>query len=917
MNTRTFLLAAVVVAVLAACNEVPVRNLTTTYQVQIQELRDRGKPAKLDILWVVDDSSSMCQEQQSLASSFAAFLEVFQRYTSIDMQLAVTSTNVCPVDPKKPGVAIRGKFMYKPATTFPIACMENRQITCLTDDDCRNNPTLPDAQNWVCDGKPAADLYTCDRPASSGEDPYPGDVLRSTNSTCRYLCDRAADPAQCARVFGAPEGCGDAGGGASAPMCEAGSCDTDKCLANATLDASVDCGLLCRGQDCADVCVGFLGDSAACASRCQAASGSCFDVCESVSKTGPCSDVCASDWGCVERCEAYLYDPAKCASACAAGTGAACRSACGTSFPNQDFLCFLACDSGYDCTDRCIAEFGASTYRCVMPSGSPNNSGCLRPPPTRFCPANGPTILNLGIADQWLKDWIAGDWAGHPDWDPAWKNLPLGDTDAEYDAREVARTAVFEQLFICMATIGAEQEPCGLQEQGLRAAWMALDPEGENADQAKRFLRDDAYLLVVVVSDEEDCSAPDLCDRRDPFTGQLLTNVQCIPAETYNSKCSCLRDENGCLPGQDPSKGECDPSKCLINGRFVRGNCPLYSTDSTVNRLRSLKPDPAQVVFAAISGDVQVDAQGNADTSTGLYRVDDPAAIAARYFECKCDGYEQRSPHTYICSSSNGKADPGFRYKRVAQSFGLGRFGQFANICSDEGIGPSLEQIANLVIPILTKVCLPRPMEWSCADKCVDTFNDTAKCEAACAAEDCFAACQETFPGEPGCADICAAGEFVEVYKYDAAGNCQKTDAAGNCLPLRQGTSASDPDAEFFLVKAAPDCVLFDLGLGERAENAIQFTTPLEYSDRLEIVYRTKPFYCQDRCARIFEDNPEFCNDLCGTTPEGCLESCVKAPNAARCAYVCTTSTTECTQQCESLNAEGATLNCNKACRDE
>jgi hypothetical protein len=142
-----------------------------------------------------------------------------------------------------------------------------------------------------------------------------------------------------------------------------------------------------------------------------------------------------------------------------------------------------------------------------------------------------------------------------------------------------------------------------------------------------------------------------------------------------------------------------------------------------------------------------------------------------------------------------------------------------------------------------------------------------------------------------------------------------KTDAGGNCLPLVQGPAA-DPATDYFLVKAAPECVLFDMDLGERPENAIQFTTPLEYSDRIEIVYRTKPFYCQDRCNRVFKDNPEFCNEICSQAPDYCLEGCIKDAEANRCAYVCTTSPAECIQQCELLNSRGATYDCNRACRD-
>jgi len=922
MNTRVIVLAAVCAVVVLACNEVPVRNLTTSYQVQIQELRDRGKPAKLDVLWVIDDSPSMCQEQQALATSFRTFLEVFQRFTSIDMRVAVTSTNVCVKDPRKPDEAVRGKFLYSPATAFPPDCVQSRAMVCNSDADCRN-ANLPDAQNWVCTGSSAENLYTCDVPpeiieSTGRDDGYEGDVLRSVQSECRYRCSRD-NPAQCARVFGSSDACAKTSVGANPSMCDGGTCSTDACISNPLLKSSVDCNSACRGQECTSVCEDLIGDAAACASRCTASSGSCIDVCQAISKTDQCAWACSSEWNCQQKCEGYLYDSQMCAQVCAAGGGAACRTACTTQFKNQDFLCSMICDTQFDCTDRCIAEFGGATYRCLAPGGDPSNAGCMQPPPTTFCPKNGPKILDTEIADQWLLSWMQGGWDGHPDWDSRWKQLPTGPSQEDFMARETARNKVFEQLFICMATIGADQVLCGNQEQGLRAAWMALDPEGENADQSEQFLRDDAYLLVVVVSDEDDCSAPDYCDRVDAFTEKIIYDTpnkrtQCVIAEDV-SRCSCLRDENGCLPWQDPAKGECDISQCMKDGQFIRGLCPLESADAFVNKIRSLKKDPAQVVFAAIAGDIMVDSDGDVIMTNDLYQVNDVDALVDRYFTCKCDKWVRRSPKTYGCLSSYGKADLGLRYNRTASAFGLGRFGQLANICNEEGIGGSLEQIANLVVPLLTKVCLPRPMEWSCQAKCISYFNDSAKCEAACSAIDCFEQCQIEFDGELGCSDICSSGESLDVFKYDASGTCMKTDAGGNCLPLVQGPAA-DPATDYFLVKAAPECVLFDMDLGERPENAIQFTTPLEYSDRIEIVYRTKPFYCQDRCNRVFKDNPEFCNEICSQAPDYCLEGCIKDAEANRCAYVCTTSPAECIQQCELLNSRGATYDCNRACRD-
>ncbi|MBP7125183.1 hypothetical protein KBD49_02335 [Myxococcota bacterium] len=912
MKLRTIGALWLVTGLVAACNDVPVRNLTSTYQVQVQEIRDRGKPAKLDVLWVIDDSPSMCQEQQNLARSFKAFLDVFQKYTAIDMQLAVTTTNVCPTAKDKK--AVRGRFLYQPAVDMPPDCVEKRVLPCLNDAQCQARTDLPDPAGWVCESKPAAQLWVCDYPpevkAGGADDRYPGDYLYTMSTQCRYKCDRDNDAGRCARVFGMPDGCSTVSSGDRPSMCEASSCDTGACLANDTLPSSVDCATRCRGAECATVCAEFLQDAAACQARCQAANDSCYDVCRQVSKTVACQHVCGGDNSCEGICGDFLHDPARCAQVCQA---ADCRSQCRTTFKNQEFLCTLACNAQASCSDRCTAEFGIPEFRCLYPGDDPTGAGCLQPPATGYCPGlkgrnpdgsyqwEGPTILNNTVADQYLKDWIAGKWAGHPDWDPAWKSLPTGDTAEEVAAREVARAKVFELLFQCMATVGAAQSICGNQEQGLRAAWMALDPDGENRNQARAFLRDDAYLLIVVMGDEDDCSAPEY--EKSPG---VLDNV--VPSEDFG-RCSCLRDENGCLPN-----GECDYTKCLTGGAFDVKKCPLYSTARFVNLLRSLKPDPAQVVFATITGDVLTLEDGSPNVLSGIYaagaRSDD---IRKRYFDCMCDAKAPTtSIYNFVCLSRQGKAALGARYIDVARAFGQGSYGQFSNICSDQGIEPSLEAIANLVIPLLTQICLPRPLDWPCETRCetLAGFQDREKCQQACGAEDCFKTCQDLFGGIPGCAEICASGEAIEVYQYDSRGRCARTDSAGNCLPL---TPQGQGDAwDYQLVANSPVCPLFDVSLGERLENALLFSKPLEYNDRIEIVYRSRPFACQKRCLSVFLDQAATCDDLCKGSVEDCIEGCVKGAGAQRCAFVCGVKVDSCIQHCQAV---GGTA-CNEVCRN-
>jgi len=66
--------------------------------------------------------------------------------------------------------------------------------------------------------------------------------------------------------------------------------------------------------------------------------------------------------------------------------------------------------------------------------------------------------------------------------------------------------------------------------------------------------------------------------------------------------------------------------------------------------------------------------------------------------------------------------------------------------------------------------------------KCEAAFNDRDKCQQALRASDCFATCQDAF-AQARLRDICSSGEFIEVYKYDAKGNCAKVDAGATAWP--------------------------------------------------------------------------------------------------------------------------------------
>ena len=87
-------LSFVLVLVLPGCSEYAVTNLT------VQDVFTQGQDPPADVLFVVDDSASMSEEQENLAANFGAFLELLG-VTTADFRIGVTTT-----DPRLGGVLV-------------------------------------------------------------------------------------------------------------------------------------------------------------------------------------------------------------------------------------------------------------------------------------------------------------------------------------------------------------------------------------------------------------------------------------------------------------------------------------------------------------------------------------------------------------------------------------------------------------------------------------------------------------------------------------------------------------------------------------------------------------------------------------------------------------------------------------------
>jgi len=226
-------------------------------------------------------------------------------------------------------------------------------------------------------------------------------------------------------------------------------------------------------------------------------------------------------------------------------------------------------------------------------------------------------------------------------------------------------------LFKCIAIVGAEQSHNARNEEAFNAALLALDKKGPNAEQAKTFLRDDAYLVIIFVSDEDDGSAAAGCAPDDSKDGW---NNTCISADEAIKPCKYLK-----------SVGD--------------GKGKLGTVSSVANALKALKSDPGRILVASIVGDSL---------------ATDPATIASEreaFKDSQCGGpsCDNDNTQTKICYGPGVDAEYGERYIGVTERFGLN--GIVTNICAGEGIVPALDTIAIRIVKVISKLCLPYPIE--------------------------------------------------------------------------------------------------------------------------------------------------------------------------------------------------------------
>jgi len=251
---------------------------------------------------------------------------------------------------------------------------------------------------------------------------------------------------------------------------------------------------------------------------------------------------------------------------------------------------------------------------------------------------------------------------------------------ANYTAPDIAT------VFSCMAALG--QEGCGF-ERPFASVLRALGADGQPMPPENQgFLRSDALLAIVMVSNEDDCSVP--ADIAPAFysadSDQGLTSPPYGPVGEYRCYefghvCDGVRPPRFAPNGQEGDTvtlQSCSSSEC---------DGVLTPVGEVAARLKALKAAPAsEILVAAITGPVtpyQVRWRPSivvGDTSCGM------ASCPWPQIEHSCT------------ASDSSYANPAVRITQLTTAFGVNGFA--SSIC-DADFSPALQQIASRIGTLL------------------------------------------------------------------------------------------------------------------------------------------------------------------------------------------------------------------------
>jgi hypothetical protein len=271
-------------------------------------------------------------------------------------------------------------------------------------------------------------------------------------------------------------------------------------------------------------------------------------------------------------------------------------------------------------------------------------------------------------------------------------NLEFGATYIRDVSGLTNYTGAVEDVFACIAPLG--ESGCGFNHQ-LAALLRAVGVDGSPAPAENQgFLRPDAVLAIVMLTNEDDCSA---APGVPLFDSSSNMNIASQLGPPIHFRCNefghlCPRG-GGTGPHPDRNAPNNDVTATVSYDACVSNDAEGYllSTTETANRIKALKSDPSRVVVASIQG------------SPAPYAVHwtNPTSADSSCGAASCPWPEI----THACTAPDGRyGDPGVRTAQFAQQFGDN--GLVLSVC-DGSFGPGLATVAATINRNLGPTCIP------------------------------------------------------------------------------------------------------------------------------------------------------------------------------------------------------------------
>jgi hypothetical protein len=331
--------------------------------------------------------------------------------------------------------------------------------------------------------------------------------------------------------------------------------------------------------------------------------------------------------------------------------------------------------------------WGNDTYNPIASVAGPPNNGC-----------------GLNPGERWITDVANANGVG----------------------RSTNYTGNLTDVFSCLAkAVGVNG--CGYEHQ-LQSVRMALNPQQVNCDRNGQnctdinienvgFLRPKAYLAIVLITDEDDCSAPVADTSSESFGNNDSMFLQRPMGEAASLKCAARGHVcNGRpIPNYDPTIGysgqgfitsfaNCAAKDQINPARPDSTYMPLISVQDFVDSVNGVKSRPQdQILVSGIIG-----WPVNDDPTSVQYQIGvDPTSLPVPQ-----NTYWDYMP---ICSvpsirSADGniyKAYGGLRLKKFIDAFGA--HGQHFSICNND-FSPAMTQIGQAIAQVLKPGCVQYPL---------------------------------------------------------------------------------------------------------------------------------------------------------------------------------------------------------------